>query len=138
MTHVKRVRFADVGDVIPGQHIPADQYNEDRAGTPYLTGPADFAHRQPVVTKWTNHPRSFSKATDVLLTVKGAGCGKSNLGIDAAIGRQLMALRPDPTKLDRNYLFNFIRSQEQRICQLGQGATVPGIPKADIESIGIP
>ncbi len=138
MTTTGRSRFADLGTVIAGQHIPADQYDGDDSGTLYLTGPADFTDRLPRVTKWTHRPRSFSSVTDVLLTVKGAGCGKSNLGIDAAIGRQLMALRPDPAKLDRNYLFNFIRSQEERICRLGQGATVPGIAKPDIESLEIP
>jgi type I restriction enzyme, S subunit len=138
MTRVQRIPFAELGDVIAGQHIPADQYDGDQTGTPYLTGPADFTDRIPAVTKWTNHPRSFSAATDVLLTVKGAGCGKSNIGIDAAIGRQLMALRPDPTKLDRDYLYHYIRSQEKQICVLGQGATVPGISKGDIEKIAVP
>lgn len=138
MTALKRIPFAELGVVVAGQHIPAAEYNGDETGTPYLTGPADFTDRFPHVTKWTNLPRSFAKASDVLLTVKGAGCGKSNLGIDAAIGRQLMALRPDESKLDRNYLFAFIRSQEAQICELGQGATVPGIAKGDIENIEIP
>lgn len=138
MNGVTRIPFSDLGNVIAGQHIPAEQYNGDESGTPYLTGPADFTDRTPVVTKWTNFPRSFSESGDVLLTVKGAGCGKSNLGVDGAIGRQLMALRPNKAKLDRNYLFAFIRSQEERICALGQGATVPGIAKGDIEKLQIP
>lgn len=138
MNDVSRIPFSELGKVIAGQHIPAEQYNGDESGTPYLTGPADFTERTPVVTKWTNHPRSFAESGDVLLTVKGAGCGKSNLGLDAAIGRQLMALRPNKAKLDRNYLFAFIRSQEERICALGQGATVPGIAKGDIEKLQIP
>jgi type I restriction enzyme, S subunit len=138
MSSVVFRKFSELGTVIAGQHIPADQYNGDESGTPYLTGPADFTDRRPTVTKWTTQPRSFSLATDVLLTVKGAGCGKSNLGINAAIGRQLMALRPDPALLDRNYLFNFIRSREEPICALGQGATVPGIAKGDIEKLEIP
>src|SRR5579884_398306 len=124
MSVVERIPFSELGEVIAGQHIPAEQYNGDDNGTPYLTGPADFTDRVPEVTKWTHHPRSFAESGDVLLTVKGAGCGKSNLGLDAAIGRQLMALRPDKSKLDRNYLFAFIRSQEERICAMGQGATV--------------
>lgn len=138
MNDPKRVPFAEVGKVIAGQHIPSEEYNGDDDGTPYLTGPADFTDRTPVVTKWTNHPRSFAESGDVLLTVKGAGCGKSNLGLDAAIGRQLMALRPNKAKLDRNYLFAFIQSQQERICALGQGATVPGIGKGDIEKLQIP
>jgi type I restriction enzyme S subunit len=138
MTRAKHLPFAELGEVIAGQHIPAEQYDGNDDGTPYLTGPADFTDRVPRITKWTKHPRSFALDGDVLLTVKCAGCGKSNLSVAAAIGRQLMALRPDPSKLDRNFLFAVIRSQEERIARLGQGATVPGIAKGDIEQLQIP
>jgi len=135
---MKMVKFSDIGDVIAGQHIPFEQHDEDDSGTPYITGPADFTDHVPIVTKWTKYPRVFAKSGDVLLTVKGAGCGKSNLGIDAAIGRQLMALRPRKELLDQSYLFAFIRSEEAEIARLGQGATVPGISKGDVEAIAVP
>jgi type I restriction enzyme S subunit len=138
MTQISYTPFAELGEVIAGQHIPAEQYHARNDGTPYLTGPADFTDRVPRITKWTKHPRSFAQNGDVLLTVKGAGCGKSNLGVDAAIGRQLMALRPDPKRLDRDFLFAVVRSQEKLIARLGQGATVPGIGKGDIEELQIP
>jgi type I restriction enzyme S subunit len=133
-----KIRFGCVGEVVPGQHITASLYNTMGSGVAYLTGPADFGEVRPTVTKWTTTPKSFAQEGDVLLTVKGAGVGKANLGIEAAIGRQLMALRPDPQKLHQLYLFLFLRSQEPRIARLGQGATVPGIPKGDIEGFLVP
>jgi type I restriction enzyme, S subunit len=130
--------LSEICDVVAGQHIPAEEHNDSGNGTPYLTGPADFGELIPTVSKWTNHPRQFAKTSDVLITVKGAGVGKSNLGIDAAIGRQLMALRPKPGVLDRNYLLHWVRLNQQRLADLGQGATVPGIGKSALEVLEVP
>ncbi|MBB4193767.1 restriction endonuclease subunit S [Rhizobium aethiopicum] len=125
-------------DIVAGQHIEANLYNSEFNGSAYLTGPADFGEIRPLVTKWTIAPKVFAKTTDVLVTVKGAGVGKSNLGCDAAIGRQLMALRPKQGRILQSYLFNFIRHTEQRIAGLADGATVPGIGKADLANLQIP
>ncbi|HAT10939.1 MAG TPA: hypothetical protein DCS97_10180 [Planctomycetes bacterium] len=132
------VRLSAVCDVIAGQHIEAALYNDDSSGTPYLTGPADFGETIPIVTKWTSSPKVFAKRSDVLLTVKGAGVGKINYGCDAAIGRQLMALRPHPTKLDQRYLFSFLRAKEMVINGMAEGATVPGIGKEHVFGLEIP
>ena len=131
-------QFGEVGLIIAGQHIEAALYNRNGNGTAYLTGPDDFGPTTPIVSKWTNSPKSFATESDVLVTVKGAGVGKCNLGINAAIGRQLMALRPDPAKLDKRFLFRFLQSCEPQLAKLGQGATVPGITKPAIERFLIP
>lgn len=134
------VSLGDVCNVIAGQHIEAKLYHTDasRGGVPYLTGPADFGETQPVVARWTLSPKVHAKRSDVLITVKGNGVGKCNLGADAAIGRQLMALRPNPDLLDQLYLFHSLRSREEILAGLGQGATVPGIAKDQIASIVVP
>jgi type I restriction enzyme S subunit len=80
----------------------------------------------------------FAIAGDVLVTVKGNGVGKVNLGADAAIGRQLMAVRPDQENLDRLFLFAWMRAHEPEIAALGRGATVPGIGIAALSSLAIP
>ena len=138
MSPFKSAPLSSVCDVVAGQHIEACLYGDEPCGSPYLTGPADFGDRTPVVSKWTESPKVFAQAGDVLLTVKGAGVGKSNLGCDAAIGRQLMALRPRAEQLLQDYLFHFIRMQERTIARLAQGATVPGIGKGDVEGLAIP
>jgi len=138
MNNLRSVPLGDVCTVVAGQHIEACLYSNQPVGSPYLTGPADFGDRIPVVSKWTESPKVFGRATDVFLTVKGAGVGKSNLGCDAAIGRQLMALRPKPEFLLQAFLFHFIRLRENAIGNLAQGATVPGIGKGDVEGLQIP
>jgi type I restriction enzyme S subunit len=135
-SHVARI--GDCCTVIAGQHILAQFHNTSNQGVPYLTGPADFGSRVATASKWTDQPKVMAQAGDVLLTVKGAGVGKSNLAIDAAIGRQIMALRPRPNVLDRDYLFEFLRAHESRINALGQGATVPGIGIDDVVGIRLP
>src|SRR5436309_1214031 len=112
--------LGDVCQIIAGQHIEAGSYSNVPEGSPYLTGPADFGDRVPTVSKWTKSPKIFAANSDVLLTVKGAGVGKSNLGCNAAIGRQLMALRPDEQYLSQAFLFHFIRSRERMIASLAQ------------------
>lgn len=132
------IALVEVAQIVAGQHIEANLHNGDALGIPYLTGPADFGDITPKITKWTSVPKVFASSDDVLVTVKGAGVGKSNLGCDAAIGRQLMALRPIKGRIIQSYLFHFIRSQEGRIAQLADGATVPGLGKNDLETLRLP
>jgi type I restriction enzyme S subunit len=137
MSGYEIVSLGNVCTVIAGQHITSHLYNNDGVGVPYLTGPADFGVVKPVVSKWTQVPKVFASEQDVLLTVKGNGVGKSNLGTNAAIGRQLMALRPGD-RLDQSYLYHFIRSYEKQFFNMAQGATVPGIGKDDVAGTKIP
>ena len=82
-------------ELIAGPHIKKSDYNTLGNGIPYLTGPADFGDKYPIITKWTTKPKSIAKKGDVLITVKGAGVGKTNiLNVDnVSISRQLMAIR---------------------------------------------
>ena len=127
-----------VATLVSGQHIESTLYGADESGTPYLTGPADFTVRYPHVSKWTKDPKVLARKTDVLVTVKGAGVGKVNWGCDAAIGRQLMAVRPNAFLLDQAFLFHFLKSQEQTLNRLAQGATVPGIGRDELLKLSLP
>ena len=127
--------LSELCEVIAGQHIAAALYSDNPDGVPYLTGPADFGYKEPRVTKWTNSPKVFAQDGDILITVKGSGVGKLNLGCNAAIGRQLMAIRPRQGYITQNYLFAFLRAVENRIHGMAQGAAIPGITKQDIANL---
>lgn len=124
-------------DIVAGQHLMPHECNSERKGIAYLTGPADFQERIPVPSRWTEAPRAIAKQGDVLITVKGAGVGKSNLAIDACIGRQLMALRP-LGGTHTTYIFYWLRAAFNELSSLALGATVPGVAKPQIESFSIP
>ncbi len=139
--HWPQKRLNDgLADVIAGQHIIASQYNTLGEGFPYLTGPADFGQLVPEVRRWTHSPKSFAEPGDVLLTVKGAGVGKINFApsFKVAIGRQIMAIRPDHHKILNQYLFHFLRYKFRYFQSIATETTVPGFKKSDVENLEIP
>ena len=82
--------LGDVCQLISGQHIDAKDYNTEARGIGYLTGPSDFGLLNPIITKWTEHPKIKANRGDALITVKGSGVGKVNLldEDEVAISRQ--------------------------------------------------
>lgn len=133
------VLLGNCATVHPGQHILENAYNRRGDGIGYLTGPADFGQISPIICRWTKEPKAWASPGDVLVTVKGAGVGKSNLAPDfkVAIGRQLMAIRPLP-ELDQRYLYLFFQHVFEDFQKAALGATVPGLGRNDIESLSIP
>ncbi len=134
------IRLGKCIDLISGQHLGQDEQNDRGEGLPYLTGPADFGKMNPIATRWTSDPKVISEKNDILITVKGAGVGKANiLGLEkAAIGRQLMAIRP--IFLENKYIYLLINASFERFQKLSIGSTVPGIGREDILqfAVGLP
>lgn len=134
------VKLGEVCSVHPGQHILESDYNRHGLGVGYLTGPDDFRKISAEVTKWTEKPKAWSEAGDILLTVKGAGVGKPNLAPDerAAIGRQLMAIRPKFELVDQRFLYGVLITRLSELQSEATGSTVPGLARENIELIKIP
>ena len=130
----------ELGSVIAGQHISASDYNTEGNGMPYLTGPADFGPRKALINKWTAVPKVFAQPSDILLTVKGAGVGKVNYApdVEVAIGRQLMAIRPNREVLDPDFLYYFVLHKFKHFQDIATATTVPGFKKTDVEELQIP
>ena len=125
-------KFSDLCELISGQHIDAKNYNTDKIGIGYLTGPSDFGTLNPIVTKWTEHPKRTSIAGDILITVKGSGVGKVNImsSDELAISRQLMAVRPTDAKGE--LLYWFLSMQFDYFQSLANGAAIPGISRHNV------
>ena len=73
--------------------------------------------------------------------VKGSGVGRTNCALAdgvCAIGRQIMAIRPNPTVILTEYLFFNLRGRFAEFQQLRQGAAIPGIRKEHVEAIELP
>jgi type I restriction enzyme S subunit len=133
------VRLGEVCSIYPGQHILESDYNRGRVGVGYLTGPADFGETCPSVTKWTERPKAWCEPGDVLVTVKGAGVGKSNLAPNeqVAIGRQLMAIRPKPELMEQRFLYYVVIIHLSKLQAKSVGSTVPNLGLKDIETLEI-
>ena len=132
------VALGHVCSLISGQHVNKDDYNTDRTGLGYLTGPADFGEKCTSFSKWTTIPKVIAEKGDVLITVKGSGLGKVNLlgAKKAAIGRQLMAIRSDAAI--PGYIYSLLAGMYDHIQSLGNGAAIPGITRNDVLRLQIP
>lgn len=123
--------LGDLIALVSGQHIEAADYNEQKRGVPYLTGPSDFGAKHPTFTRWTVKPKVTAKRGDLLVTVKGSGVGKMNVLLDdgVAIGRQLMAVRP--IIVHEEFIASFLHSQYDALQGAKEGQ-IPGIGRDDI------
>ena len=127
-----KCRLGDLIDLVSGQHLGPSEYHSERTGLPYLTGPADFGPVYPAATRWTNERRAVALGGDLLLTVKGAGIGKTNEldAPEAAISRQLMAIRP--LLGIGSYLNLVIANAASHFREKQQGIAIPGIGREDV------
>ena len=117
-------------DLISGQHVEASEVNTDGNGQPYLTGPADFPNGKIIVSKYTDGGKKFSKKGDLLITVKGSGCGKViECDDEYAISRQLMAVRP--VTFNSKFTYFILLSSVSRYEGAAAGL-IPGISRDDV------
>ena len=125
--------LGEVCELISGQHILAGDYNTVQKGIGYLTGPSDFGELNPIVSRWTEKPKSTAKSDDILITVKGSGVGKINLLAEEeiAISRQLMAIRLNDT-VSLKFIYFFMSMQFAFFQDLSTGAAIPGISRKDV------
>lgn len=123
-------KLADCIDLISGQHIEARDVNDRGLGTPYLTGPSDFSGSRILVTKHVEVPKVVCEAGDILLTVKGSGCG-SQVWADSGycISRQLMAVRA--RDVDPWYLYFALQLLMVTTSRDAVGP-IPGLARDDI------
>lgn len=128
----KQHKLSELCKLISGQHIDAKDYNKDKIGIGYLTGPSDFGVFNPIVTKWSEYPKRTAIQGDILITVKGSGVGKINMmsADELAISRQLMAVRPIYSVGELIYWF--LSMQFDYFQSLANGAAIPGISRHDV------
>lgn len=133
---VKQLR--DLISLISGMHLNPDEYNRSEAGLPYFTGPTDYTNEKTQVTKWTTKSSAIARKGDILLTVKGSGVGSLHqLELaDAAIGRQIMALRAKPDAFNQ-FIYYGVCTKEYTLKELAKGNMIPGLTRSDILSLAM-
>src|SRR5207249_5836794 len=120
--------------------LQPSEYSDQRdGGLPYITGPADFSDSGLVITRCAIVRKAVARKGQILLTVKGAGVGKTAVCdlSEVAISRQLMALTPIGWN-DR-----FLLLTTHRLAEELKGAArslIPGISREDVEQfvVGLP
>jgi type I restriction enzyme S subunit len=116
--------------LLSGHHVMARHSNTRGDGTPYLTGPADFADGRIQQTKCTVKPATLCRPGDILVTVKGSGSGTLiEADGEYCISRQLMAIRT--CYWNAKFLFYSLLQNACRIAAASTGL-IPGLSRADI------
>ncbi|MCX5493919.1 restriction endonuclease subunit S [Kaistia dalseonensis] len=127
-----------LGDVIflsSGQHVASALVNDAGLGTPYLTGPSDFAIAHPLATAWVEVPPVVCSEGDILVTVKGSGVGTMSIADQSyCISRQLMAITPK--SVDAGFLF-FVSEREISNRARNAHGLIPQLTRQDICDITI-
>ncbi len=117
--------------LLSGQHIPSELCNAVSKGVPYFTGPSDFCGAGTVVTLYTSYPQVMCEDGDILITVKGSGCGKVAVAsVRACISRQLMAIKVPRQALQ--YWLAVFQSRQESFNRLATGGNIPGISRTQI------
>jgi type I restriction enzyme, S subunit len=126
-------RLGDVIHLVSGQHLQPDEYSDQKqSGPPYITGPADFAQNGLVITRYAVVRKAVAKKGQILLTVKGAGLGKTAICDlpEVAISRQLMAM----TAIEWSQQFLLLLTH--RLAETLKGSArslIPGISREDVD-----
>ncbi len=125
--------------VTMGSSPPGESYNDEGKGVPLINGPVEFSEGDFGLTirgKSTTEPTRMCRTGDLLLCVRGSTTGRTNIaGFEACIGRGVASIR---AKDDQQFLNHFIRTQRQRLFDLGNGSTFPSITQEQLVSVQVP
>lgn len=134
--------FGYIGDekytkIIMGQAPPSKAYNQNGKGLPFYQGNKDFGERNPKPSVWCDEPKKIAEANDILMSVR-APVGALNIANEkCCIGRGLCAIRVKDGLL-RNFLYYFLKLNENKFSKSGRGTTFNSISKNDFKKIKIP
>jgi type I restriction enzyme S subunit len=126
----------DLAEIEMGNSPPGTSYNDHGAGVPLINGPVEFSPGPfgfTKRTKFTTEPARMCRAGDLLVCVRGATTGRTNIAaFDACIGRGVAAIR---AKGDQQYVNYFMWSVGTDLLAAGTGTTFPAISKDDLVAL---
>jgi len=135
---VNKKHLYKVAKIIAGQSPASSTYNSIGDGLPFFQGKADFQEKYPHVRMWCNSKkRKVAEPGDILMSVR-APVGSVNIcNQKSIIGRGLSAIRP-LSDLSGEFLYFFLKFNEQKIANLGTGSTFKAITQETLKNVEIP
>lgn len=132
------LRLGDCITLFSGTDFKPEEYNNQRKGTPYITGASSLTDTGVILNRWTETPRIFANLGDVLLVCKGSGYGKTVICDieEAHIARQIMAVKKT-SLLSMDYVRYFLNASFDLIKSKGQGV-IPGIDRSSVLQLLFP
>ena len=128
----EKKKLEDISNITMGQSPDSDFVNNEKIGTPFLQGNAEFTNKYPIEKYWCTKPQKIANSTDILLSVR-APVGAINIANkEFCIGRGLSAISFNCNKLFGKYNLEFNLFQ---LIKKSQGSTFSSINKKDISEI---
>lgn len=128
-------KLCEISDITMGQSPPGESYNEVGKGIPFFQGRTEFGEKYTSVKKYTTHPTKLAKKGDILMSVR-APVGTVNIScVDCCIGRGLASIRS--TKINKDFLYTYLRLIESKIINLGSGSTFQAITTKQLRDLPI-
>jgi type I restriction enzyme S subunit len=125
------IRLGNVINLISGQDLTPDKYNENKKGIPYITGASNIKNENVIVNRWTNEPKAIAKQNNLLLTCKGTVGELAFLEYESAhIARQIMAIQFS-SHLSGKFVKIFIETYIVTL-QAAAKSMIPGISREDV------
>jgi len=130
----KWVRFGELITLQSGRDLKSDEYNSEGRGIPYITGASNFGlNKELYINRWTECPKAYAKAGDILLSCKGTVGKIAILREDEVhIARQIMGIRV--YQIDLLYALYFVEYMINGIKDLQKGL-IPGIERNNVLSL---
>jgi len=130
-------KLKDICNIIMGQSPPGNSYNENREGTPFFQGKAEFTEKYPIIKKWTTQVTKIALPNSILISVR-APVGSVNLcNIKCCIGRGLASMTPKK-EITLEYLYSWFKLNEKNISDIGTGSTFKAISSIQLANLKIP
>jgi len=125
--------------VIMGNSPKSASYNTEGVGVPLINGPVEFSKDSlgpTLLTKYTSEPTKLCKAGDILVCVRGATTGRTNIAaFDACIGRGVGLVRGYDAQ---DYVNLYMLWVGRELLATGKGMIFPSITYDDLASKPIP
>ena len=122
-----RVSLGELGELYCGQSPASSAVNTEGHGVPYVSGPEQWDGTTLHLGKWTTEARRVVPVGCVFVTVKGAGVGTVFPGVQAAIGRDIYAFKPNE-KADARFVEHALRHSVAEVVRSARG-DIPGLSK---------
>jgi type I restriction enzyme S subunit len=133
--------LGDIALIVMGNSPPGDSYRDNEEGVPLINGPVEFSKPQlgPTIrAKFTVAPTYMCKVNDLLVCVRGATTGRTNIAaFDACIGRGVALVRGWQSQ---KFINLFMWNIGAELLSKGKGTTFPSISFDDLAGleIGLP
>lgn len=125
-----------IADIIMGQSPNGSSYNEDRIGTIFFQGRAEFGFRFPTIRLYTTEPKRMARANDTLMSVR-APVGDINVAhTDCCIGRGLAAIH-SKTNHQSFVLYTMYSLKKQLDVFNGEGTVFGSINRNSLNDMSI-